>query len=170
MRKENRKGFTLIELLVVILIIGILAAVALPQYQLAVMKSRFRSMFPLMRSIKDAQERYYLANGQYAVFFSDLDIDLPSSCVQYQENGNIFYCGDWYIDNGIDGPIPRGILTVGFCPNQPGKTTNYLTCWNHFVARVALYYDRSNTVANRGKTICTPSTSLGTKLCNTLNQ
>ena len=47
-------AFTLIELLVVVLIIGILAAVAVPQYQLAVDKSKFASNMPLLDSLESA--------------------------------------------------------------------------------------------------------------------
>ena len=73
------KGFTLIELLVVVLIIGILAAVAVPQYQLAVDKSKFASNMPLLDATRTAQEAYYLANGQYATEFDQLDMQIPKS-------------------------------------------------------------------------------------------
>ncbi len=77
--KKMRNGFTLIELLVVVLIIGILAAVALPQYQKAVTKSQLYSLVPIVHSLRLAQENYYLEHGQYADSLAELDVSYPQS-------------------------------------------------------------------------------------------
>ncbi len=71
---QKNVGFTLIELLVVVLIIGILAAVAVPQYQQAVAKARLTEFVLQSRRLRDALRMYYLANGEAAKKLSDLDI------------------------------------------------------------------------------------------------
>lgn len=63
--KHNKKAFTLLELLVVVLIIGIVSAVALPQYQKAVEKARLVQNIVTVRALYDALEVYRLANGSY---------------------------------------------------------------------------------------------------------
>ena len=73
-----KKAFTLIELLVVVLIIGVLAAIALPQYRKVVEKSRLVSMFPVLRAIRDAENEYYLVNGKYTSDINELSIQLPN--------------------------------------------------------------------------------------------
>ena len=72
--KRHLAAFTLIELLVVVLIIGILAAVAVPQYKVAVAKARTTQAITTLKSMTDAQEVYFLANGEYTNNLSELDV------------------------------------------------------------------------------------------------
>lgn len=62
---ETKKGFTLIEMLVVVLIIGILAAIALPQYQMAVVKAKVASILPMLRGYRDSLSEWKLLHNSY---------------------------------------------------------------------------------------------------------
>ena len=90
--RSNKQGFTLIELLVVVLIIGILASVALPQYQKAVLKSRAAEAWTNLKTLNTAAAAYCLENPSANESFSPSSSSNPLS-VAVQDSKNFSYWG-----------------------------------------------------------------------------
>ncbi len=94
-----KKAFTLIELLVVVLIIGILSAIALPQYQKAVRKAQLMRLVPLVSALRQAEEDYFLANGTYTDNLDNLAVTIPSNNCSYNSTqyGNFYLCKGYLV-------------------------------------------------------------------------
>ena len=143
-----KKGFTLIELLVVVLIIGILSAVALPQYTLAVEKSRVAEAMPVIKNIANAREIYQLANGSLPHYFSELDIAIPG-----EED---------------DDDMCRVTKNWSYCidVNSTDAARNNVSDENYYV--ISYYLSSDTDTAAAGHFTCFPYGELGDKICRSL--
>ncbi|MBR2864653.1 MAG: prepilin-type N-terminal cleavage/methylation domain-containing protein [Elusimicrobiaceae bacterium] len=147
-----KKGFTLIELLVVVLIIGILSAVALPKYQLAVEKSRATQAIILVKAWAEAEERYYLANGTYSI---------DTAAIHAPYNGESL---------DIDINFPKGWVTRTY----PGSYVSMLNQKYWYSISQTMKYGAANGSQERKRGLtCHVSNfvtdnDMGTKICKTL--
>ena len=73
---NKKRGFTLIELLSVVLILGILTAIALPQYQKAIQRADAANALVTLKTVFDSAKRYYASSSQWPVQLKQLDIEL----------------------------------------------------------------------------------------------
>ncbi len=78
LRKSKQLGFTLIELLIVVLIVGILAAAALPAYQRSVERARFPEAQLILDAYRKALDIYVMENGVLPTSLDDLPLQIPA--------------------------------------------------------------------------------------------
>ena len=129
------KGFTLIELMVVVLIIGILSAVALPQYESAVKKSRTAEATVMLKSIADAQQMYLTTFRTCTPAGNDLsklDVNIPAEN-KTADNGD----GKWHFSL-VAGASTKDCVAQAtnkkYFPNATVKlnvfSSPYRMCWS----------------------------------------
>ena len=143
-----KQGFTLIELLVVVLIIGILAAVALPQYQKAVEKSRLAEALSNIKIIENNFKLFLLENGHTA-----------SVCLKDMGSAGELAGGTWTNDKDCTYITPHFKYYSPFCKE------------GHCTAEISKLpnYDYTLVLDNRNANACfTQDTELGRFICKSL--
>lgn len=158
--KNNYKGFTLIELLVVVLIIGILAAIALPQYQLTVSKSKYTAMMNIINAVGQAQEEYYLVHNKYSKNCTDLSIEKPQNTSTY----SLICDGSYASAYLLKGPdfIASYVYYYHYSSSSNKQRTMCITysANKHFGDKLCkslggiLLYNNNGSCGNSGNTVC----------------
>jgi type IV pilus assembly protein PilA len=110
----NRKGFTLIELLIVVVIIGILAAIAIPKFANTKAKAYIASMKADLRNLVTAEEAYFADSVKYGA---------TTSCTTPPTAGTVNFCVS--AGNTLAGPTVAG---GGWSATETNSNITTVTC------------------------------------------
>ena len=151
-------GFTLVELLVVVLIIAVLAAIALPQYQRAVRKAAFTEYQTWTKNALQAEELYFLEHGAYTDDLVALGIPAPKTGCRLSNNkwGKFYECGNEKF--GIFNNITN--VQAGYDKSNPKRKLRYLRFFGSMV--------ECNTTHVKGDRSCFSVGTAEIKLCESL--
>ena len=145
---KSTQAFTLIELLVVVLIIGILAAVALPQYKLAVQKAELANYRSLANAVAQGAISHHLASGEWPQSIDELDIDFSSLGTNITQgnhcisNNKMFCC--------LTHPVPSGANGAIIC----GKADYSFVYMNQFASDTGDSVNVHHCISKPGEKIC----------------
>lgn len=124
---NGRRGFTLIELLIVVVIIGILASFAIPNFRNTKGKSRAAGLKSDLRNVATAQEAYFYDNQTYTTNLTSLNANLsPGTTVTW---GTVT-SGGWAaaVTHPLAFPITCAMFVGSATPIAPAVAEGQLTC------------------------------------------
>ena len=153
---QAKQGFTLIELLVVVLIIGVLAAVALPQYQKAVEKSRLSEALTMVSTIQRATDLYILENGEVP---GGQLLGSQGNAVNRLDIGieDVLDCQSHHQYTHADGCVSNYFLYDAFCSSNVCTIRAYRYKKPDFSDMRSLYrIDSYRDTEGNWSTVCTP--------------
>jgi type II secretion system protein G len=124
---RNRKGFTLIELLVVVVIIGVLAAIAIPKFQSTKGKANAATLKADLRNLATAQEGYFYNANVYTTSLTALNVSLSTGVTVTWGTVN---AAGWAakLTHPLAAPIECAMFLGGVPPLAPAATEGMLTC------------------------------------------
>ena len=117
MKQHNKDGFTLVEIMIVVVIIGLLAALAIPAFTKVQQTSLKNAVLNDLRVIASAADQYFLENGATSVAVSDLDIYLHMAPTDASSYSNLVYPSDATEGTPLEvtgNTLPGGTVSLSF--------------------------------------------------------
>ena len=122
-----RKGFTLIELLIVVVIIGILAAIAIPKFEHTKGKANVSAIKSDLRNLMSAQESYYYDYQTYANDLTKLQVQRSAKVdITIHEADNKGWSATATHPQAY--PLTCGVFVAGAAPRYPADVEGLIGC------------------------------------------